>query len=466
MPLLSRPFGAAAQRCISWGPIVVMLTALPMWSANAAPVQPPRPVAPESFDPRRSLAPLVAAVQPAVVKIEVRGTGGDVPEVLRELLGDPGPEGEGSGFIIDEKGILLTNHHVVAGGGELRIVLHDGTTVGATVLGSDEDLDIAVLQLEGDRDWPAVALADSAKVRVGDWVVALGNTLGLGTTATTGIVSGKGRRLHHDRFGQDDFLQTDAAINQGNSGGPLFDLEGRVIGMNTAVIAGANTVGFAISSNLIALVLDDLRDKGRVSRGYLGVETANLSTERRTELGIRSDHGVLVAEVVDKTPASSAGLKTGDVIVGVDDRTIDTRNDLLVAIAGKRPGERIQLEVERNGGRKRLSATLAERPAPPPPEAPPLLPGPAGELGLRLSALPRDLAAAAGVRKGVLIEEVVPNSAAANRLFAGDIIVEINRRSVDSVEKVQRLLRRSSEKAYFQVIRGDAQYFVEIPTKR
>ena len=470
-----------------------MLALLWTFTAGAQPLDPPRAAEVDgTYDPRRSLAPLVAAVQPAVVTIEVLGDPSRMPEALRDLFGDMGPQGEGSGFIVDATGILLTNHHVVAESRALRVVLHDGTSVGANVLGTDEDLDIAVLQLLGDREWPAVQLADSSRVRVGDWVVAMGNGLGLGTTATTGIVSGMGRRLNHDRFGQDDYIQTDAAINRGNSGGPLFDLDGRVIGMNTAIIAGANTVGFAISSNLIELVLGDLRDRGHVPRGYLGVLFADIPEEMRESLDIKSELGVLVTEVVDGTPAADSGVQGGDVIVEIDGSPIEDRADLLRAIGGKRPGDTVELVVERKRRQKRLKATLAERPRPNvlaeagdderdgvPPGVhgvPRPTPGPGarpgrealpatrlGLLGVEMIDLPRELAKAIGVRKGVLVARVERGSPAEGRLFPGDVVVEVDRRAVDSVDKVERLLTRAEGVAFLQVVRDDTQHFVELP---
>ncbi|MEM6929206.1 MAG: trypsin-like peptidase domain-containing protein, partial [Myxococcota bacterium] len=235
------------------------LLSSPALSAPAA-----LPVLPsgERYDPTRSFAPLIEEVQPAVVTIEVTAEPASVQ--LQRLLGfepdpDPGPSGEGSGFIIDKRGWLLTNAHVIEDAKSFEIVLQSGERLTAEVIGRDKASDIALLQLPKDREWPSVRLGDSDAVRVGDWVLALGNALGLGSTATFGIVSGKGRVIGHDEFGNEAFLQTDAAINQGNSGGPLFDLRGRVVGMNTAIIANANTVGFSIPSNLIRDVLPDLR---------------------------------------------------------------------------------------------------------------------------------------------------------------------------------------------------------------
>ncbi|HHO52972.1 MAG TPA: PDZ domain-containing protein [Deltaproteobacteria bacterium] len=455
---------------------LMLLSAL----AQAKPVVPPTPVAdPEAtYNPLRSFAPLVEAVQPAVVTIEISSKA-DLTEIpshmleMLEMLGlapedVPHPSGEGSGFIIDPSGLMLTNHHVIANADEITIVLHDGTKTSATPIGSDAAMDIALLQLPTDRDWPSLQLGDSDDLQVGDWVLAMGNALGLGTTATSGIVSGKGRVLGHDVFGREDFIQTDAAINQGNSGGPLFDLEGRVVGMNTAIIAGANTVGFSIPSALVQSVLEDLKTHGRVARGFLGVQPQTLDADLKRALGVEATTGAVVANVFEDTPASQFGLKTGDVVVGVDGAPIETETDLISAISGKRPGERVQLEIERDQKRQHLRIVLTERPVDE------VRPGPAplsvphsgdtvSALGLTLAPLSPAIAADVGVRKGVLVERIARSSPAYGRLQPGDIIIEVNRRPVDEPKDIERILARTTGSAFLLVLRDDAQQFVAMP---
>ncbi len=447
---------------------MICLAALATW---AAPVETPVPQpATPTYDPMRSFAQLVEAVQDSVVTIEVttsQDLSGVPPQVLEMFGFDPDdlppPVGEGSGFVIDPSGLVLTNHHVVAEAEELRVFLRDGTRIEATVVGGDAAMDIALLRLAGDRDWPSLQLGASADVRVGDWVLALGNTLGFGSTATVGIVSGKGRVLGHDMFGRESYIQTDAAINQGNSGGPLFDLNGRVIGMNTAIIAGANTVGFAIPSDLITEVLDDLRTLGRVSRGFLGVAPRTLSIELRRDLDVQVEKGAFVADVFADTPASRCGLRVGDVVIEVDGTPIESDKDLISAIASKRPGVPVQIEIERERERQVLKVVLTERAAPditPSPQAGSSDGGVLEELGLELVVAPTSEVAAAGLKKGVLVARVRDESAAHGRLRAGDLIAEVNNRAVDSPTDVERVLSRSAGSAIFLVIRDDEQQFV------
>ncbi|MEQ1502421.1 MAG: PDZ domain-containing protein, partial [Myxococcota bacterium] len=322
---------------------------------------------------------------------------------------------------------------------------------------------VALLQAAPGRSYAAVPLGDSDGLEVGDWVVAMGNGLGLGTTVTAGIVSGKGRVLGHDVFGREAFIQTDAAINQGNSGGPLFALDGRVVGMSTAIIAGANTVGFAIPSNLVTSILDDLRTSGRVARGFLGIQPQTLNDELRRSLGIDAAKGALVTSVFDDTPASRSGLKTGDVVLEVDGQAIDSDVDLISTIGNRHPGERIVLKIERDSRLQDVKVTLTERPgedAPPPAVAPP---GIAGSLGLSLSPLPAEIARRHGVASGVVVDRVTDGSPADGKLEPGDVIVEVNRRPVASPADVEKLLTKATSSAFLLVLRDDAQQFVALP---
>ena len=324
-----------------------------------------------TYDPTRSFAPLVELASRAVVSIEVES---DLDPAALEMLrrwrgfGDLDPEtfapqsGEGSGFVIHPDGLLLTNHHVIDGADRITVVFSDGEKVEAEVLGSDASMDIALLQLPSERSWAHLELADSDQARVGDWVLAMGNPLGLGNTVTAGIISGKGRVLGHDIFGNEDFLQTDAAINPGNSGGPLVTLDGQVVGMNTAIIAGANTVGFSVPSNLISSVIDELRTHGHIARGYLGVNSQPLTRQIADVLGVDAPHGVVIASVVPGTPADQAGLERGDVVVEVNGTDIDDQVGLVSAIGNKRPGDAVTLRIVRGPAEQEMQVTLAERP--------------------------------------------------------------------------------------------------------
>jgi len=421
-----------------------------------------------TYNPTQSFAPLVQGVGKAVVAIEVEGKPAMDASAFMRRFGMP-PEampkrsGEGSGFLISPDGLLLTNHHVVAGAEEVRVVFADGTSSEVDVLGSDRSMDIALLQLPADRDWPHLDLADSDGVQVGDWVLAMGNPLGLGMTVTAGIISGKGRVLGNDIFGNEDFLQTDAAINPGNSGGPLVDLHGRVVGMNTAIIAGANTVGFSIPTNLIQSVIEDLRTEGHIARGFLGVNSQPLTPELAEALGVDAEGGAVVAGIFPGTPAAASGLERGDVVVEVDGTPIDDQVGLVAAIGNRRPGDEIGLTILRGSKKKRLGVTLAERPGDD--EAVPRSRDGAtlDELGLALTPLSPPVAAQKGVGKGVLVEQVDRDGPAAGRLRPGDVILQVNRKDVASPDEVATILGRSTGTAFMVVLRGDAELFVTLP---
>jgi serine protease Do len=310
-----------------------------------------------SFDPRESLAPLVEAVQPAVVNVYTSARRA-VPREYQYFFGLPSErtvEGQGSGFVISADGYILTNRHVVDEFSDFRVKFPSGDEYTARKVGVDSASDIALLKIEAKSPLPFLRLADSERVRVGDWVVAVGNPLGLGHTITAGIVSGKGRSIPGAPF--DEFLQTDASINPGNSGGPLVAMDGSVVGMNTAIIQGANTVGFAIASSQIADVVPQLRDSGKVARGYIGVQMAELPPAAQKAVG------ALLAEVVDDGPAGKAGLRSGDLVTKVGDREVRESRDLLRAISGKPPGTEVAIEYLREGRERKAKVTLGERPA-------------------------------------------------------------------------------------------------------
>jgi len=423
-----------------------------------------------------SFAPMVEALEPAVVAIEVetlqRGLGGN--PLLEHFFGLPpeamGPQvvqGEGSGFIISPEGLLLTNHHVIARAETIRARFADGEVVQAKLLGSDANMDVALLALEGKRSWPHVPLGSSSKARVGDWVVAMGNPLGLGHTVTAGIVSGKGRILHHDRlFGSDDFIQTDAAINQGNSGGPLFNLNGEVIGMNTAIIQGANTIGFAVPIDAITAIVADLEDKGFVSRGYLGVQPQRLTPELAQAVGAKRSDGALIARVYPGTAAEEYGLEAGDLVIEIDGDTIADPEALIQVVANHRPGTQIEMKLVRNGKSKVLDLVLGERPDENTvrksinrvQEGPRV-----SSLGMELGPISQELREQTGISHGIVIEAIAKDSPAKNRLKPGDIILSVNQRAVRNTEEVEFALKRSSGSVFFLVARGDVQRFVVVP---
>jgi serine protease Do len=374
--------------------------------------------------------------------------GGRVPEIQQ-----PPQSGLGSGVIISADGYIATNNHVVQGADEVIVALDDGRELKAKVVGRDPQTDIAVIKVDANN-LPAVTFADSNKIEVGDRVLAIGNPFGIGETVTTGIVSAMSRR---PGLGLDyeDFVQTDAAINPGNSGGALVDVEGRLIGINTAILSrngGFQGVGLAVPANLVSQVADGLVKHGKVVRGYLGVGAQDLTPALAETMGLKTQRGALIADVQPDTPASKGGLKNGDVITAVDGQPIEDAHKLTFAVGAVSPGTKLELEVLRDGNTETVTVTTAERP---------------GDLarsgrGGRGSG-PEDLAnndegvlngvtvndIAPEMRrqlnlparlKGAVITNVEPDSAAAKAgVRAGDVILEINRQPVTSAQDAVEL---------------------------
>jgi serine protease Do len=353
--------------------------------ALAAPVNPPA-AAPAPSTPR-SFADLVQKVAPAVVSIDIVGkaeagpvalgpdpqSGEDSPfgpelrrffQGLPERQAAPQPlRASGSGFFISADGYILTNNHVVEKADEITVRTKDDREMKARLVGRDPATDLAVIKVEGSH-FPYVSFEDRAKPRVGDWVVAVGNPFGLGGTATAGIVSALGRK----NVGQSnyvDFMQIDAPINRGNSGGPTFDIDGRVVGVNTAIFSpsgGSVGIGFDIPADVAASVSKQLIDHGKVVRGYIGAQIQDVTADIADSLGLKEHKGALVADVTDGGPADKAGLKAGDVVLDVNGRAVDGASDLSRQVALVSPGQTIQLKIRRNGQAQTLSLTSGTRP--------------------------------------------------------------------------------------------------------
>lgn len=356
----------------------------------------------------------------------------------------------GSGFVIDPKGIVITNNHVIEGADKIEVTFIDGTTLPATVKGSDPKTDLAVLEVISDKPLPYVELGDSERIRVGDWVVAIGNPFGLGGSVTAGIVSALNRDIHAGNY--DDFIQTDAAINRGNSGGPLFDMQGRVIGVNSAIISpsGASVgIGFAVPTSTVKPVVDQIMKYGETRRGWIGVRIQSVTPEIAESLGLGVARGALVAGVSPDGPASAAGIETGDIVLAFNGRTINAMRDLPRVVAEADIGSTVDVQLFRDGEtltRKIEVGRLEdeeEKVAQSAPKDEPLEKATV-VLGLSLSALNDDLRRRFGVpaeTEGVLVTDVDPLGAAIEKgIRPGDVIVEVAQRPVSTPADVERIV--------------------------
>jgi serine protease Do len=445
--------------------LLALLLAVP--SAFAQPAQPQA----RDLPALPSLAPLVDAVKSAVVNVDVqtrvtgprfsmgdefgddffdrffgRGGGRNRP---RGSERDQVRQGAGSGFIIDPKGLVLTNNHVVQDAVSIRVKLDDGREFDAKPVGRDPLTDVALIRLTGNvQNLPAVRLGDSDAMRVGDWVVAIGNPFGLASSVSAGIISAKSREIGATRY--DDFLQTDAAINPGNSGGPLFNLRGEVIGINTAIVGGGTGIGFAVPSNLAKALLPQLEKEGTVSRGYIGVGIQDLNPDLAKGLGVSVKEGAVVTEVRPEGPGKKAGLQTDDVITAIDGQKVTSAGALTRAVGLKRPGTTSNLNVLRGPKQMEVKVQLTSRPD---------LEGlnPANhssgsndeesnwqqKSGLGLRDMDPRLAQNLGTSsEGALVSDVAPGSPAERAgLASGMVITEINKKPIHNRSDAIRALK-------------------------
>lgn len=419
-------------------------------------------------DIQRVFVTLADRVKPAVVNVAPLSAKSGAPRR------DRGPTNleTGSGVIVDKDGLIVTNHHVVGDAKDVIVRLSDQSTFIGQVIGRDPDTDLAIVKITPTGELPTVPFGDSSNVRVGQWVMAVGNPFALDRTVTLGIVSGLERdAVRLSRY--EAFIQTDASINPGNSGGPLFNIHGEVIGINTAIINYAQGIGFAIPSTMAQHVVRQLRAHGRVLRGWLGVGTQDVTPALATQFGVTEHDGVLVNDVFENEPAARAGLKPGDIIATVEGRRVETPSGLSRAVAGLTPGATIALEVIRHGERRTVTVELAERkdgavvatsPAPPSPAPSPL---PAITLGLTVQDLTPDLADTLKPkeRNGVLVSKVDPGSAAQEQgLRDGDLITEVNRRAVASADAFTSAVAQAKPGAslLLRVIRETRAFYVVV----
>ena len=457
--------------------VAVMLVMSLVFTAQAAPVVP-------------NFVPLVQSAGKAVVNIstekKVMQRGGMPSEMFRGLP----PEFErffeqfeggrnaqprtqrslGTGFLISADGYIVTNNHVVAGADTVLVNLQGRTgkdhSLKAQVIGTDEETDIALLKVKADTPLPFLNFGDSDKMEVGEWVLAIGNPFGLGHTVTAGILSAKGRNIQSGPF--DNFLQTDASINPGNSGGPLINMEGKVIGINTAIIASGQGIGFAIPSSMAERIVNQLKQDKKVSRGWIGVTIQDVDENTAKALGLPKATGALIGSVMPDEPAAKGGMKDGDVVLEVNGKAIDDSSALLRAIATEAPGSKVNMVVWRDGERKDVTVQLGERN---------LKGGKAGNtmdqsapsLGLSVRPLTKEESRAANLKPGtgLLVVGVEPGKLAAEaELREGDIILSANLKPIKSTEDFAKIIREDAKKrgvVMLQLQRQGQTFFRSVP---
>jgi serine protease Do len=385
----------------------------------------------------------------------------------------------GSGFIIDPSGIIVTNNHVVEDADEITVTLNDGTSLPAKLIGRDDKTDLALLKVVPKKPLPASHFGNSDKARVGDWVMAIGNPFGLGSTVTTGIVSARNRDIAAGPY--DDFIQTDAPINRGNSGGPLFDMDGNVIGVNSAIFSpsgGSVGIGFAIPSNMAREVIGQLEKYGSTRRGWLGVRVQNLTADLAEGMGVPGTNGALVADVTAGGPAEKAGIKNGDIITGFDGKPVPDSRTLPREVADTAAGKTVNVDIVRGGKKMTLRAVVAKlqndddgnkpNKAPPPAKPSPK----SSRLGLSLAALDDAVRAKYKLPKdaaGVVVTDIDPLGASADKNFRpGDIIVQVQNQPVrtpDDVNKIVDANAKAGKKvALLLVSRGGDLTYVAVRT--
>lgn len=341
-------------------------------------------------------------------------------------------QGMGTGFIISADGYLLTNNHVIAGADEVMVKLDDGREIKAELKGADDKLDVALLKISDKSPLPFAELGDSDSLEVGEWLMAIGNPFGLGHTVTAGIVSAKGRVIGSGPY--DDYIQTDASINPGNSGGPLFNSSGKVIGINTAIIANGQGIGFAIPINMAKTVADQLKTTGKVVRGYLGVNFGALTPMLAKSLGLKDTKGAIVTNVIKDSPADKGGLKVEDVIVSFDGKPVDSETDLPKVVASTPVDKQVKVVVYRQGKKAELALKVGQQPQDG--DSKELDPSTAS-IGVVVRELTPELAQQLGLKdtKGVVVSEVKSGSSAEEAgMVRGDLILEFNGSRVDSLE--------------------------------
>ena len=413
-----------------------------------------------------SFSELAKQAQPGVVNIRTVKTVEGGGPVFRHFFGNPfgrknpfenfGPFSDerqrefkqrslGSGFIIDREGHIVTNNHVIEGADEITVRLSNDKEYDAEIVGRDPNTDLALIKIKGASNLVPLEMGDSDQLTIGSWVVAIGSPFGLEQTVTAGIVSAKGRVIGSGPY--DDFIQTDASINPGNSGGPLLNMNGEVVGINTAIVAQGQGIGFAIPVNMAQGIIRQLEESGSVTRGWLGVGIQNLTPELAEYYGLKEKKGVLVAKVFEGDPADKAGIKTNDIIIAVDGKPIKSPRELTGTIAEIPVGKKTSITILRNGKEKTVKVRIAKRP-----DSDRLArrqPEKNGELGIRIAEMTPEMAKRYGhseTEKGVLVVGVESGSKAAEAgIRQGDLVKEVNRKPVTTVSDLRAKLKKDDE---------------------
>jgi serine protease Do len=385
---------------------------------------------------------------------------GDIPQrdLKRQSLG--------SGFIINKDGYILTNNHVIENADQIKVKLSDEEEFDAKIIGKDPKTDIALIKINPKKPLPVAKLGDSDKLEVGEWVLAIGNPFGLEHTVTAGIVSAKGRVIGAGPY--DNFIQTDASINPGNSGGPLFNIKGEVIGINTAIIAGGQGIGFAIPINTAKSLLPQLKKSGKVIRGWLGVIIQQITPDLAKSFKLKEPRGALVADVIKNSPAEKAGLKRGDIIIEYNDKKINKMNELPILVANTPVGKVVTMKILRNNKEKTIKAKIGEYPEE---EKGTLAREKENKLGFTVEEITPQIARRLGLRntKGVVITQVIPGSGADYAgLRRGDVIEEINRRPVNDIRDYQKIMSniKPGESVLLLIKRGENTFYVTLQLEK
>ncbi len=386
---------------------------------------------------------------------------GNLPKELRKQ------SSLGSGFIVDKSGLVVTNCHVIEKADDIKVTMSDGKVYDATVKGCDQKTDVALIQIKSEATLPTVPLGDSGKLEIGEWVMAIGNPFGLTHTVTAGIVSAKGRVLNSGPY--DDFIQTDASINPGNSGGPLFNIQGQVVGINTAIVAQGQGIGFAIPINLAKSVVEQLQKTGKVVRGWLGVSIQKLDPNLAKSFGLPDAHGALVADVLKDSPAARVGIQRGDVIVAFNGKPVSDFHDLPAIVAAVTPGRSVPIKYLRKGKETTVEVKveeLKEEAA-----AAKAEPEPKSDLvGLQVQAMTPELAKRFGMEStaGVVVAKVDPEGAAeAAGIAPGDIVLEIDRKTIKGKAEYDAAIKalKGKSSTLFLIRRGQQSLFVALDLK-